>query len=105
MHAAAMQVLFRLLQLGHADEFLPALVAMEMSLHSMEVVNRLSTAIDLPLQFVHEYISNCIRSCQSAQVRARYNLLLFKPSANAWRQVRTSMWILLLCYCQGVVSG
>ena len=63
-----MQVLLRLIELGQGHAFLPPLVTMEMSLHSMEVINRLSTAVELPSEFVHAYISNCIQSCQAAQV-------------------------------------
>ena len=61
------QILVRLIGLGRGSEYLPSLVSMEMSLHSMEVINRLSMAASLPPHFVHLYISNCISSCQAAQ--------------------------------------
>lgn len=59
----ATEMLVKLVSSNQMPQYLAALVSMKMNRHSMEVVHRLSSSVELPTEFMHTYISNCIRSC------------------------------------------
>lgn len=62
----AYNVLFILMKTDASTEYLSAIVktAQSMSLNSLEVVNRLTCSVDLPTEFLHLYILNCIEACE-----------------------------------------
>eukprot|EP00210_Caulerpa_lentillifera_P008828 g8424.t1 len=63
----AIEILRQFIPSPLGDVFMTQLASLEMSLHSMQVVNDLVTSIALPSEFIQEYISNCIQSCNAIE--------------------------------------
>lgn len=63
----ATEILLKLVSSNQMPQYLGALVSMEVNMHSMEVVFRLTDSVELPAEILHAYISHCIRSCENIQ--------------------------------------
>ncbi|KAI9101237.1 hypothetical protein DFS34DRAFT_648121 [Phlyctochytrium arcticum] len=71
----AVAALLILMNTPRQQEFLKIFVTITMSLHSLEVVNRLATTVTSPLppEFLHMYIIHCIATCEGIKDRYMQN--------------------------------
>ena len=72
----AMECLLQIAEDSDSHPFLTALVNSDLSLHSLEVVNRLINANKLPYQFINEYISHSFAFSNSIKNKSLQNRLV-----------------------------
>lgn len=63
--AVKMIISYQCLDSSDLSPYLEELLKMKMSVHSMEVVNKLAKLVILPDEFIHLYISTCISKCEN----------------------------------------
>ena len=71
----AHECLLRLLvQSNNNNDYLVALLGMDVTLHSLEVVHKLAPHLDA--EYLHLYVANCIASCENVVARLSQNRLV-----------------------------
>jgi hypothetical protein len=66
--ALASFVLVKMHSLPVITEYFEKLVSLEVTLSTLEVVNKLASTISLPKEFLHYFLTQCIMQCEQQKV-------------------------------------
>lgn len=89
--SVSFQLLVKLSATEKIAEFLTILYNMEVSVHSIELVNRLSGSVRLSRDFLHQYISICVKACEETKDRYLQNRLVRLVSIFAESLIRSKI--------------
>lgn len=65
----AVEIILAIMNSSKVQDYFGELVNIPMSLNSLEVVNKLALMMELPAEFLHLFISNCMNSCKNLKDR------------------------------------
>lgn len=68
--SVAVELLVKLSQSQRMQDYLEQILEMPMSLNALEVVNKLANFVELPAEFLHLFVTNCMKSC--TRIRDKY---------------------------------
>lgn len=65
----AVEIMLAIMNSTKVQDFFGELVNISLSLNSLEVVNKLTLMMELPTEFLHLFISNCMTSCKNIKTK------------------------------------